>query len=40
VLREQCLRDVDNASAGGTRPPPAGSGRDPVTAPPPQDPQK
>jgi hypothetical protein len=41
VLRDECLRDL-GASAGGTRAPestpPPPVGRDPVTAPPPQNP--
>lgn len=41
VLREECMRDL-GASTGGTRAPevtPPGVGRDPVTAPPPQNPR-
>jgi hypothetical protein len=40
TLRDQCLRDARSAGAGGTRPsaaPP--TVRDPVTAPPPQNPR-
>lgn len=39
ALREQCLRDLAGASAGGTRAPQPGLGRDPATSPPPQNPQ-
>ncbi len=42
TLREQCLRDASGASTGGTRPDspaPGPVGRDPRTAPPPQNPR-
>ena len=39
TLRDQCLRDLRNAGAGGTAPPQAPMGRDPRLEPPPQNPQ-
>ena len=39
MLRDQCLRDMRNAGAGGTRPEAAPTVRDPVTSPPPQNPR-
>jgi hypothetical protein len=39
MLREQCLRDLRNAGAGGTRPEVSPTVRDPATSPPPQNPR-
>lgn len=39
MLRDQCLRDLRSAGAGGTRPEAAPTVRDPAHSPPPQNPR-